>query len=333
MRCATVQGGAAMAQLDIRALSVDLPMPGGTIHALRRVDLTVRQGTIHGLIGESGCGKTITAMALLGLLPRGAQIRADRFTFDGMELRDVAESLRGRRIALISQDPAAALNPVLTIRRQIDDVLRAHHALPKATRHARAVELLAATGLPDPERVLRSYPHQLSGGMQQRVVIAQALATGADLLIADEPTTALDVTIGAQVLALLRNLVRARGLTVLMITHDMDVVAEICDTVTVLYAGTSVEDGPVAKVLARPRHPYTRALLAALPDAGPRGARLAAIEGHIPPPSEPIAGCAFAPRCAVARAECGLLPPPGRQDGVHGWTCLVEGGPDDQAAA
>lgn len=322
-----------MALLEIRALSVDLPVPGGAIHALRRVNLTVRRGTIHGLIGESGCGKTMTAMALLGLLPRGAQIRADRFAFDGMELGDVAESLRGRRIALISQDPAAALNPVLTIRRQIDDVLRAHQALPRVARHARAVELLAATGLPDPERVLRSYPHQLSGGMQQRVVIAQALATGADLLIADEPTTALDVTIGAQVLALLRSLVQARGLTILMITHDMDVVAEVCDSATVLYAGTSVEDGPVAEVLAQPRHPYTRALLAALPDASPHGGKLAAIEGRIPPPFEPIAGCAFAPRCAVARAECALRLPPERLNGTHRWTCVIEGEPDDKAVA
>ncbi len=322
-----------MALLDIRALSVDLPAPGGAIHALRRVDLTVTRGTIHGLIGESGCGKTMTAMALLGLLPRGADIGAERFLFEGMALRDVAGSLRGRRIALISQDPAAALNPVLTIRRQIDDVLRAHHDLPRMARDARAVELLAATGLPDPARVLRSYPHQLSGGMQQRVVIAQALATGADLLIADEPTTALDVTIGAQVLALLRRLVQERGLTILMITHDMDVVAEVCDSATVLYAGTSVEDGPVSGVLTRPRHPYTRALLAALPDAGPPGTRLAAIEGRIPPPFEAIAGCAFAPRCAAAQAECRLRPPPERQDGTHRWTCLVERGTDDQAAA
>lgn len=322
-----------MTLLKIRALSVDLPVPGGAVHALRRVDLTVNRGTIHGLIGESGCGKTMTAMALLGLLPRGAQINADHFAFDGMELRDVAESLRGRRIALISQDPAAALNPVLTIRRQIDDVLRAHHALPRVARHARAIELLAATGLPNPERVLRCYPHQLSGGMQQRVVIAQALATGADLLIADEPTTALDVAIGAQVLALLRSLVQTRGLTILMITHDMDVVAEVCNSATILYAGTSVEDGPVTEIMAQPRHPYTRALLAALPDAAPRGAKLAAIEGRIPPPFEPIAGCAFAPRCAVARPECVLRPPPERLNGAHRWTCFVEGGPDDKASA
>ena len=322
-----------MALLDIRALSVDLPAPGGAIHALRRVDLRVTRGTIHGLIGESGCGKTMTAMALLGLLPRGAEIAAERFLFDGMALRDVAGSLRGRRIALISQDPAAALNPVLTIRRQIDDVLRAHHTLPRVARDARAVELLAATGLPDPARVLRSYPHELSGGMQQRVVIAQALATGADMLIADEPTTALDVTIGAQVLALLRRPVQERGLTILMITHDMDVVAEVCDRATVLYAGTSVKDGPVDEVLAHPRHPYTRALLTALPDAAPRGARLDAIEGRIPPPSEPVAGCAFAPRCSVARPECGHRPPPERLQGAHRWTCVAEGGPDDSPVA
>jgi peptide/nickel transport system ATP-binding protein len=322
-----------MALLEIRGLSVSLPSADGPVHALRRVDLSIGKGRIHGLIGESGCGKTLTAMALLGLLPRGARLRAERFVFDGMALADEAESLRGRRIALISQDPAAALNPILTIARQMDDVLRTHHALPFPARHARAIELLAATGLPDPERVLRSYPHQLSGGMQQRVVIAQALATGADLLIADEPTTALDVTVGAQVLALLRSLVQKRGLTILMITHDMDVVAEVCDSATVLYAGTSVEDGPVAEFLAHPRHPYTRALLAALPDAAPRGAKLVTIEGRIPRPVEAIAGCAFAPRCAHARAECALRPPPERLVGAHRWACVIEEERDDHTAA
>jgi peptide/nickel transport system ATP-binding protein len=317
-----------MTLLDIRNLSVDLPPDGNEIHALRRVNLSIRRGTIHGLIGESGCGKTMTAMALLGLLPRGAKLKADRFAFDGMALADVAHSLRGRRISLISQDPAAALNPVLTIRRQMDDVLRAHHALPRHARHARAVELLAATGLADPERVLRSYPHQLSGGMQQRVVIAQALATGADLLIADEPTTALDVTVGAQVLALLRRLVNERGLTILMITHDMDVMAETCDSATVLYAGTSVEDGTTAELLARPRHPYTRALLAALPDAAPRGERLAAIEGRIPSPMQSITGCIFAPRCALAHGDCTLAPPPTHLGKSQSWDCVIAESPD-----
>lgn len=320
-----------MAMLDLQDLSVDLPLGGAAVHVLRQVSLSVQRGRIHGLIGESGCGKTMTAMALLGLLPAGARLQAARFTFDGMALADVAESLRGRRIAMISQDPAAALNPVLTIGRQLDDVLRAHHALPRPARRARAIELLAATGLAEPARVLRSYPHQLSGGMNQRVVIAQALATGADLLIADEPTTALDVTVGAQVLDLLRRLVAERGLTILMITHDMDVIRKVCDSATVLYAGTSVEDGPSDLILSAPRHPYTRALLAALPDAVPPGQRLAAIEGRIPPPTETLPGCIFAPRCALRREACLAAKPPLRRSEAQSWACVVEDVNDEDA--
>ncbi|NGM45537.1 ABC transporter ATP-binding protein [Rhodobacter sp. SGA-6-6] len=270
--------------LEIRGLSVTIPTPEGDVHAVRAVDLEIGRGDIHGLIGESGSGKTMTGMAMLGLVPKGSRIGAGRFHFDGQDLRQQAGRLRGRRIGMISQDPAAALNPVLSIRRQIDDVLRTHRDLPRAARRAEALALLAATGLPDPEKVLRSYPHQLSGGMQQRVVIAQALATGADFLIADEPTTALDVSVAMQVLALLRRLVAERNLTVLMITHDMDVIAEACDRVTVLYAGRSVETGPVEEVLNRPAHRYTRALLGALPDAVPRGARLAVVEGSFDDP-------------------------------------------------
>ncbi len=276
--------------LEIRGLSVTIPTPEGDVHAVRAVDLEIGRGDIHGLIGESGSGKTMTGMAMLGLVPKGSRIGAARFHFDGQDLRQQASRLRGRRIGMISQDPAAALNPVLSIRRQIDDVLRTHRDLPRVARRAEALALLAATGLPDPEKVLRSYPHQLSGGMQQRVVIAQALATGADFLIADEPTTALDVSVAMQVLALLRRLVAERNLTVLMITHDMDVIAEACDRVTVLYAGRSVETGPVEEVLHRPAHPYTRALLAALPDAAPRGARLAVVEGNFldPEPGDAV---------------------------------------------
>jgi ABC-type dipeptide/oligopeptide/nickel transport system ATPase component len=270
--------------LEIRGLSVTIPTPEGDVHAVRAVDLEIGRGDIHGLIGESGSGKTMTGMAMLGLVPKGSRMGAARFHFDGQDLRQQASRLRGRRIGMISQDPAAALNPVLSIRRQIDDVLRTHRDLPRVARRAEALALLAATGLPDPEKVLRSYPHQLSGGMQQRVVIAQALATGADFLIADEPTTALDVSVAMQVLALLRRLVAERNLTVLMITHDMDVIAEACDRVTVLYAGRSVETGPVEEVLNRPAHRYTRALLGALPDAVPRGARLAVVEGSFDDP-------------------------------------------------
>jgi oligopeptide/dipeptide ABC transporter ATP-binding protein len=310
-----------VALLDVRNLSVRIPTPDGDVHPVRSVDLSIERGEIHGLIGESGCGKTMTGMAMLGLVPKGASIVAGRFHFDGGDLREYAASLRGRRIGMISQDPAAALNPVLSIARQMDDVLRAHRVMPRQLRRGEAVSLLAATGLADPEKVLNSYPHQLSGGMQQRVVIAQALATGADFLIADEPTTALDVSVGAQVLALLRKLVAERGLTVLMITHDMDVIAEACDRATVLYAGLSVETGPVAAVLRHARHPYTRALLAALPDAVPHGARLAAIEGAIPPPRSRIEGCAFALRCPQSMPLCTVAPPPARLRADHGWLC------------
>jgi oligopeptide/dipeptide ABC transporter ATP-binding protein len=315
-----------MTLLDIKALSVTFPSRTGLLQAVRSVDLQIERGSIHGLIGESGCGKTMTGMALLGLAPQGAQIAAKVFRFDGMDLTTHAATLRGRRIALISQDPAAALNPVLTIGRQMDDVLRTHGMQPKAERRAAAVALLAATGLAGPQQLLKRYPHQLSGGMQQRVVIAQALATGADFLIADEPTTALDVTVGAQVLTLLRKLVAERGLTILMITHDMDVVAAVCDRATVLYAGLSVEEGPARAILNHPRHPYAAALLAALPDAVPHGQRLAAIEGRIPSPAQILTGCAFAPRCPSVLPVCHEIPPLPRGGSDHRWICHLEGG-------
>ena len=315
-----------MTLLDIKALSVTFPSRTGLLQAVRSVDLQIERGSIHGLIGESGCGKTMTGMALLGLAPQGAQIAAKVFRFDGMDLTAHAANLRGRRIALISQDPAAALNPVLTIGRQMDDVLRTHGMQPKAERRAAAVALLAATGLAGPQQLLKRYPHQLSGGMQQRVVIAQALATGADFLIADEPTTALDVTVGAQVLTLLRKLVAERGLTILMITHDMDVVAAVCDRATVLYAGLSVEEGPARAILNHPRHPYAAALLAALPDAVPHGQRLAAIEGRIPSPAQILTGCAFAPRCPSVLPMCHEIPPLLRGGNDHRWICHLEEG-------
>lgn len=315
-----------MTLLDIKALSVTFPSKTGLVQAVRSVDLQIERGSIHGLIGESGCGKTMTGMALLGLAPQGAQIAAKVFRFDGMDLTAHAANLRGRRIALISQDPAAALNPVLTIGRQMDDVLRTHGMQPKAERRAAAVALLAATGLAGPEQLLKRYPHQLSGGMQQRVVIAQALATGADFLIADEPTTALDVTVGAQVLTLLRKLVAERGLTILMITHDMDVVAAVCDRATVLYAGLSVEEGPARAILNHPGHPYAAALLAALPDAVPHGKRLAAIEGRIPSPAQILTGCAFAPRCPSVLPMCHEIPPLLRGGNDHRWICHLEEG-------
>lgn len=312
-----------MAWLEIDNLSVRIPGRRGLINAVRSVKLQVARGSIHGVIGESGCGKTMTGMSLLGLLPAGAQVSADVMQLEGDDLLacDLAQ-LRGSRVAMVSQDPAAALNPVLSIARQLDDVIRRHAGLSRRVRRQRAEEMLAACGLTDVSRVLASYPHQLSGGMQQRVVIALALATGAGLLIADEPTTALDATIEAQILALLQRLAHERGLTVLLITHDMNVVARVCDRASVLYAGYTVEDGDVAALLGSPQHPYTQALLAALPRLGSRGQPLAAIDGHIPDPTAAVAGCPFAARCRHAMALCQTLAPsPRRHSASHRSLC------------
>ena len=310
--------------LEISALRVELGPEARPLRLLRDVSLTVARGSIHGVIGESGCGKTITGMTCLGLIPTDSRITADRFHFDGQDLRVAAASLRGQRICMISQDPAAALNPVLRISTQLDHVLRAHSSENKAARHATARALLAETGLPDPDRVLKSFPHELSGGMQQRVVIAQALATGAEFMIADEPTTALDRTTGRQVLEVLRKLVASRGLTVLMISHDMGVIGDICDTISVLYSGTLVEAGPSATLLQTPRHPYTRALLAALPSRAQKGAKLPSIDGHPPTAATEVSGCIFADRCAQATEICRTTKPPEYSDARQIWRCHHE---------
>lgn len=303
--------------LEIKNLQVTL----GTLRLLRDVSLSVEKGSIHGLIGESGCGKSITGMACLGLLPDGAKIAAEKFHFDGLHLADHGAALRGKRICLISQDPAAALNPVLRISMQMDHVLRAHTDMKSKERKARAQELLAETGLPDPYRVLRSYPHELSGGMQQRVVIAQALATGAEFMIADEPTTALDRTTGRQVLKVLRDLAAARGLSVLLISHDMEDIASTCDTATVLYAGALVETGPTAQLLREPCHPYTMALLAAQPQRATEGEKLDTIEGHPPSAMTAVQGCVFADRCPIATSLCWAGPPAHHDADMHHWRC------------
>ena len=306
MRCATVKGTSAVTLLDLQGLSVTIPSQAGPVRAVRSIDLRIAKGEIHGLIGESGCGKTMTGMALLGLTPAGAQVAARVFQFDGIDLSTSAAALRGRRIALISQDPAAALNPVLTIGRQMDDVLRTHSPHSKADRRAGAVALLAATGLPDADKLMTSYPHQLSGGMQQRVVIAQALATGADFLIADEPTTALDVTTEAQILALLRRSRDDLGMAIIVVTHHMGVVAQLCDRVYVMYAGEVVEHGGVDAIFHAPRHPYTRALLSAVPSPDPGASREARVRlaGDVPSPLNPPSGCPFHPRCPMAQERC-----------------------------
>jgi ABC-type dipeptide/oligopeptide/nickel transport system ATPase component len=264
-----------MAYVDVRNLRISLRLPGGMLEVVRGIDLQVDRGEIFGIVGESGSGKTMATTALLGLGPPNAVTTADRMEVGGLDLAQGKWSgVRGRKIAMIFQDPAASLNPVFRVGAQMDQVLRKHTALGRAARRARCLQLLDEAGLPDPDRVLRLYPHQMSGGMQQRVLIALTLSAGADLLIADEPTTALDVTVQAQILALLRSLRDRHGLTILFISHDLGIIAQFCDQVAVMRQGRVVEQGRVSDVLHAPQHPYTRALLAAIPGRSPRGAAL-----------------------------------------------------------
>ena len=305
--------------LELRQLRVRATVGGGEAELLSQVSLHLRRGEVLGLVGESGCGKSMTASAILGLLPRGAHIAGGSVRLGGTELVGLPEEalrhIRGRRIGMVFQDPNAALSPVHTIGTQLCDILRAHSRMSRAQALARAVELLDLVGVPDPARRLQDYPHQFSGGMAQRVVIAGALACEPELLIADEPTTALDVTIQAQVLDLLADLRRRLGMSVLLITHDLGVVADLCDRVAVMYAGQIVETGSARDTLAAPRHPYTAALL----DAMPRGrgdARLSTIAGRVPPAWAWPQGCRFHPRCAHARAAC-TQQPVALQEGVR----------------
>jgi peptide/nickel transport system ATP-binding protein len=300
--------------LEIEDLRVSFASDGGVVRALRGVDLAVADGEMVGLVGETGCGKSVTGLAVLGLVPPPGRIEAGRIRFDGEDLLAKSPNemrrIRGRRIGTVFQDPSAALNPVFRIGAQIELVLRAHDAVPAREVAARIHALLADVGLPETERVARSYPHQLSGGMQQRVVIAMALACGPSLLIADEPTTALDVTVQDQILELLVELKRRRSLAVLLITHDLAVVARTCERIAVLYAGRVVEEGPSEAVLRSPKHPYTQGILAALPAPERRRKGLVAIAGSVPTGVEDFAGCSFAPRCPHVFARCRVVDPP-----------------------
>jgi peptide/nickel transport system ATP-binding protein len=281
--------------------------------ALRGIDLHVAPGEAVGLVGESGCGKSVTWLAALGLLPSRARIGGS-VTIGGQELlgapAPVLERVRGGRIAMIFQDPASSLNPVHRIGRQIAEALTLHRGMGGGAARAEAKRLLDQVGIPDAARRLDAYPHELSGGQNQRVMIAIALAGRPELLVADEPTTALDVTIQAQILELMQQLRRDTGMALVLISHDLGVVAEACDRVAVMYAGRIVEQAPIARLFAAPAHPYTRGLLGALPPIeGPRR-RLAAIPGGVPEPWAMPPGCAFAPRCPSRSALCEAGLPP-----------------------
>ena len=299
--------------LEVQDLRVSLPTARGLAPVLRGVSFSMQRGDTLGLIGESGCGKSMTALALMGLLPEGAQVTGS-IRLAGQELTALDEATwcqwRGRRMGMVFQEPMTALNPLHPIGRQIAEGLRLHrHLDPKAAR-AEALRLLQRVQLPQAAKRLDAYPHQLSGGQRQRVVIAMALACGPDLLIADEPTTALDVTIQREVLDLIDELVAADGMGLLLISHDLGVMAERVRHMLVMYAGDVVEGGPTQDVFSRLSHPYTRGLFAARPRLGlPRGTRLATIPGRVPDPLEPRSGCGFVQRCDVALASCAQASP------------------------
>ena len=300
--------------LEVQDLRVSLNTSRGPADALRGVSFSLQRGQTLGLIGESGCGKSITALALMGLLPEGAQV-SGTLRLDGRDLLTLAEDdwcrLRGDRLAMVFQEPMTALNPLHTIGRQIAEPLRLHKGLDAAAARAEALRLLQRVQLPQAAQRLDAYPHQLSGGQRQRVVIAIALACGPDVLIADEPTTALDVTIQREVLDLIARLVAEDGMALLLISHDLGVMAENVQRMLVMYGGTVVESGPTDAVFARLAHPYTRGLFAARPRLGlPRGHRLATIPGRVPELIDLPTGCGFAERCTLAQPACRQAAPP-----------------------
>jgi oligopeptide/dipeptide ABC transporter ATP-binding protein len=293
--------------LKVSELTVTLPTRSGYHKAVDGLSFAVDTGEVIGIAGESGSGKTITALALFGLLPRGARVTGS-IRLDGAELLGLTSkqlrAIRGRQIAMVSQDPAAALHPILPIGTQLTEHMRHHLGVSKAEARSRAAGLLETVRIPDPEQALRSYPGQFSGGMRQRIAIAVALAAEPRLLVADEPTTALDVTVQAGMLRLLDRLRQERGMAVIVITHDLGVMSAIARRLCVMYAGRLAEAGPTAQLLASPRHPYTRGLLDALPHPERKNAPLVSIGGSPPSLGRIPDGCPFHPRCRYARASC-----------------------------
>lgn len=292
---------------------MEFPTQGGTLHAVDGVSLRLEQGEVLGIVGESGSGKSVTMMALMGLIGWPGRVRAQHLRFDGHDLLGLSDKARrglvGKDVAMIFQEPTTSLNPCFTIGWQLMETLRLHLHLDKREAKKRAIGLLEQVGIPAASTRLGSYPHQLSGGMNQRVMIAMAIACNPKLLIADEPTTALDVTIQAQILDLLRSLQKERGMGLVLITHNMGVVSEMAQRVAVMYAGQVMEERGVAELFAAPQHPYTAALLAALPERAAGEGRLATISGVVPGLHDRPTGCLFAPRCSYATAHSRAVRP------------------------
>ena len=304
-----------MTLLAVTDLRVHLFTQRGIVPAVDGVTFSLAAGQALGIVGESGCGKTMTALSLMRLLPSPpARVVSGSIMFQNENILDLdperLRALRGGAMAMIYQDPQTSLNPVFTVGEQIAEAVRLHRDDSRTAAHARALEMLRLVNIPDPDRVARAYPHQLSGGMRQRAVIAMALACDPKLLIADEPTTALDVTIQAQILDLLRKLRAELGMAVILITHDLGVIADLVDEVAVMYAGKVVEHAPVRALFASPQHPYTRGLLRSVPSLETREHRLRTIEGTVPPPLAMPAGCRFNPRCALVMDICREREPP-----------------------
>ena len=297
-----------MALLEIENLSVEFPSRSSVLHAVEGVSLSLDAGDVLGIVGESGSGKSVTMMALMGLVPYPGRVTASKMRFDGHDLLGLSTKdrsrLTGKDVAMIFQEPTTSLNPCFSVGFQLAETLRVHLGMDSKAAKRRSIELLEQVGISDPETRLKAYPHQLSGGMNQRVMIAMAIACNPKLLIADEPTTALDVTIQAQILDLLRSLQRERGMALVLITHNMGVVSDMAQRVAVMYAGQIMEEQPAQALFHRPRHPYTEALMAALPERSDGSARLATIPGMVPGLYDRPTGCLFAPRCSYADDDC-----------------------------
>ena len=312
-----------MPLFDVQGLDIVLPTPRGPARAVRGVSFALERGEVLGIVGESGCGKSLTALSLMGLLPEGAQV-SGRVRLDGQAIAADDETtwcgIRGNRIGMIFQEPMSALNPVQTIGAQVSEPLRIHKGLSRASALDRSLQLLERVGIPNAVQRLDAYPHQFSGGQRQRIMIAMALACDPDVLIADEPTTALDVTIQKQILDLIAGLVRERGMAMILISHDLGVISQNVDQMLVMYGGSVVESGPTQDVFGRMAHPYTQGLLAARPRLGrARPERLETIPGSVPELVDLPAGCPFAGRCRYAIEVCQHTPPPAIALGAGHW--------------
>ncbi|MDH3743271.1 MAG: ABC transporter ATP-binding protein [Hyphomicrobiales bacterium] len=313
-----------MAVLEIENLSVDFATAHGAFRAVDNVSLSVDTREVLAIVGESGSGKSVAMLAVMGLLPWTADVTADRLTFEGRDLLSLTPRQRrniiGKDIAMIFQEPMSSLNPCFTVGFQLTEALKIHMNMDRATRRKRAIELLDAVGIPAPEKRLSSFPHQLSGGMSQRVMIAMAISCNPKLLIADEPTTALDVTIQAQILDLLLQLQKDTGMALVLITHDMGVVAETAERVSVQYAGQKVEEQTVKGLFKDPHHPYTAALLAALPERA-KSRQLPSIPGVVPGQFDRPSGCLFSPRCQLATPACTSSVPERKDENLGSALC------------